>query len=116
MKKPASFILTALVTATALFSVPQLRAEEVKETTPKVTEPAPAPAPAKPGETAPAAKPYTLETCLVSDEKLDSMGKPYVFVHEGQEIKMCCKSCLKDFNKEPAKFLKKLEEKSKEVK
>jgi hypothetical protein len=54
-------------------------------------------------------KPYPLDTCIVSDEKLDSMGKPYVFTHEGQEIKMCCKSCLKDFKKDTAKYLKKLE-------
>lgn len=56
-----------------------------------------------------AAKPYPLEKCIVSDEKLGEMGKPYVFTHEGQEIKLCCKSCLKDFNKNPAKYLKKLE-------
>jgi hypothetical protein len=56
-----------------------------------------------------AAKPYPLEKCIVSDEKLGGMGKPYVFTHEGQEIKLCCKSCLKDFNKEPAKYLKKLD-------
>ena len=56
-----------------------------------------------------APKPYPLDKCIVSDEKLDSMGKPYVFTHEGQEIKMCCKSCLKDFNKDPKKFLKKLD-------
>lgn len=56
-----------------------------------------------------AAKPYPLEKCLVSDEKLGEMGKPYVFTHEGQEIKLCCKSCLKDFNKDPAKYLKKLD-------
>lgn len=55
------------------------------------------------------AKPYPLEKCIVSDEKLGEMGKPYVFTHEGQEIKLCCKSCLKDFNKEPAKYLKKLD-------
>ena len=55
------------------------------------------------------AKPYPLEKCIVSDEKLGEMGKPYVFTHEGQEIKLCCKSCQKDFNKEPAKYLKKLE-------
>jgi hypothetical protein len=55
------------------------------------------------------AKPYLLKTCLVSDEKLDgAMGKPYVFIHEGQEIKLCCKSCLKDFKKEPATYVKKL--------
>ena len=45
------------------------------------------------------AKPYLLEKCIVSDEKLGEMGKPYVFTHEGQEIKLCCKSCLKDFKK-----------------
>ena len=56
------------------------------------------------------AKPYTLEKCIVSDEKLGEMGKPFVFVHEGQEIKLCCKSCQKDFKKDPAKYLKKLKE------
>lgn len=55
------------------------------------------------------AKPYPLETCIVSDEKLGGHGEPYVFNHEGQQIKLCCKSCEKDFKKEPAKYLKKLE-------
>jgi len=54
-------------------------------------------------------KPYPLKTCVVSDEKLGDMGDPYVFTHEGQEIKLCCKSCLKDFKKSPAKYLKKVE-------
>jgi hypothetical protein len=56
------------------------------------------------------AKPYPLDKCLISDEALDSMGKPFVFVHEGQEIKLCCKSCQKDFNKDKAKYIKKLKE------
>ena len=55
------------------------------------------------------AKPYKLETCAVSDEKLGEMGKPYVFTHEGRELKLCCKSCLKDFKKDPAKYVKKVE-------
>jgi len=55
-------------------------------------------------------KPYPLEKCVVSDEKLGEMGKPYVFTHEGREIKLCCKSCLKDFKKDPAKYVKKIEE------
>src|SRR5205085_11428460 len=38
-------------------------------------------------------KPYTLKTCPVSDEKLGDMGDPYVFTHEGREIKLCCKGC-----------------------
>jgi hypothetical protein len=55
-------------------------------------------------------KPYPLKTCVVSDEKLGGdMGDPYVFTYEGREVKLCCKACLKDFNKEPAKYLKKME-------
>ena len=59
-------------------------------------------------------KPYPLETCLVSDEKLGDMGKPFIFTNKGQEVKLCCKSCLKDFNKDPDKYMKKLAEKSAE--
>jgi hypothetical protein len=62
------------------------------------------------------AKPYPLDKCLVTDEKLDDHGKPYVFTHQGQEIKLCCKDCLGDFKKEPAKYLGKLKEGDKEKK
>lgn len=56
-----------------------------------------------------AKNPYTLTTCLVSDEKLGgTMGTPYTFVYADKEVKLCCKSCLKDFNKEPAKYMKKM--------
>jgi hypothetical protein len=54
------------------------------------------------------AKAYPLKTCVVSDEKLGDMGDPYVFTHNGQEVKLCCKSCLKDFNKDSAKYMKKI--------
>lgn len=56
-------------------------------------------------------KAYTLDTCIVSGDKLGEMGKPVVFEYKGQEIKLCCKDCRKDFDKDPAKYLKKLEEK-----
>jgi hypothetical protein len=63
------------------------------------------------------AKPYPLKTCVVSDEKLGGdMGEPYVFTHQGQEIKLCCKSCLKDFKKDTAKYMKKIEEAAKKDK
>ena len=62
------------------------------------------------------AKPYTLKTCSVSDEKLGGMGDPYVFTYQDREIKMCCKGCLKDFNKEPAKYVKQLEDAEKSAK
>jgi hypothetical protein len=59
---------------------------------------------------------YPLKTCVVSDEKLGEMGKPYVFKHEGREIQLCCESCKKDFKKEPAKYLKKLDAAEKKTK
>ena len=53
-------------------------------------------------------KPYPLDTCLVDDMKLGSMGDPYVFVYKGQEIKFCCAGCKPIFLKNPDKYLKKL--------
>ena len=71
----------------------------------------------KPPETKPAeekkpdaaAKPYPLKTCIVSDNDLDSMGEQASFVYQGQTIKVCCKPCIAKFEKNPAKYLKKLE-------
>jgi hypothetical protein len=54
--------------------------------------------------------PYPLDYCLVSGEKLGEMGPPVVKVHDGQEFKFCCKSCVKDFDKDPAKWHAKLKE------
>ena len=53
-------------------------------------------------------KPYPLDTCLVCGMKFGSMGKPYVFVYKGQEIKLCDKSEKADFDKNPDKYMKKL--------
>ena len=56
------------------------------------------------------AKVYPLKECLVSDNKLGSMGKPYKFVYEpqNQEVILCCKPCIKKFNKKPENYLSKL--------
>jgi hypothetical protein len=60
-------------------------------------------------EEKPKAKAYPLDKCLVTDEKFEGSGmETYEFVHEGQTIKLCCKSCLKDFKKDTASYLKKL--------
>ena len=58
-------------------------------------------------------KPYPLKTCIISGEKLGEMGKPAVLVVDGQEVQFCCKSCIKDFNKDPKKYLKEIAEKAK---
>ena len=53
------------------------------------------------------ATPDLLKTCPVSGEKLDGdMGKPFTFVYKDQEVKLCCKSCKKDFDKDPEKYIK----------
>jgi hypothetical protein len=58
---------------------------------------------------------YPLTTCVVSGDKLGDMGEPFVYVHkqDGQPdrtVLLCCKGCVKDFQKEPAKYLKLLDE------
>ena len=58
-------------------------------------------------------KGYPLDKCVVSDEKLGTMGKPYVFTNLTQQVKLCCKSCLKDFKKDTPKFTKKIDEAAK---
>ena len=55
------------------------------------------------------AKPYPLNICAVSGEKLDSMGEPFVFVHDGREVMLCCKDCKGDFDKNIAKFMAKID-------
>ena len=56
-----------------------------------------------------AIKPDLLTTCPVSGDKLGAdMGKPYDFVYQGQEVKLCCPMCKADFDKAPAKYLKKI--------
>ena len=55
-----------------------------------------------------AAKPFPLNTCIVTDEKFGGdMGDPHVFVHEGREMRLCCKSCMKEFKKNTGKYVKK---------
>ncbi len=61
-------------------------------------------------EAKPAASAYPLKTCVVSGEELGSMGKPVVEKHDGKDVQFCCKSCLPKFKKDPAKYMKKLDE------
>lgn len=56
---------------------------------------------------------YPLAKCVVSDEPLGEMGKPVKVTHDGADVYLCCKSCIKDFNKEPAKYVEKVKSASK---
>ena len=78
--------LLALLTVTSLQATPELKPEHVN----------------------PKKDAYPLTICLVSDEKLDSMGGPYIHKHEKREVQFCCKGCLKSFNKDPKTALNKL--------
>jgi YHS domain-containing protein len=54
------------------------------------------------------AVPDLLATCPVSGDKLGEMGKPFTFTYQGQEVKLCCGGCKKDFDKDPAKYVAKI--------
>lgn len=59
---------------------------------------------------------YPLKTCVVSDEKIGgSMGEgiDYIYQQQGKPdrlVRFCCKDCRKDFDKDPAQYLKKIDE------
>ena len=53
-------------------------------------------------------KPDLLKTCPVSGDKLGEMGDPFKFVYKGQEVKLCCSGCKKDFLKDPDKYIAKI--------
>lgn len=61
-----------------------------------------------PAETTKIDSNYPLDTCVVSGEKLGSMGEPFVITHEGTEVRFCCDGCLPKFKKDPATYLAKL--------
>lgn len=58
---------------------------------------------------------YPLDTCVVAEEKLGEMGKPYDYLYkkDGQPdrlVRFCCKGCLPDFKKDPEKYLKRIDD------
>lgn len=60
---------------------------------------------------------YPLDACVVSGDKFDggAMGKQmdYVYRQPGRPdrlVRMCCKDCITDFNKDPAKYLKAIDD------
>lgn len=62
-------------------------------------------APGQHGAAPSATADYPLDTCVVSGEKLGSMGEPIPVTHEGVEVKLCCQGCVDPFNKEPQKYV-----------
>lgn len=57
---------------------------------------------------------YPLKTCVVSDEDLGSMGKPFEIIHKqagkpDRKVLLCCSNCEEGFLKDPTKALAKLD-------
>lgn len=51
-------------------------------------------------------KDYALKTCPVSKEEFGGdMGKPVDLVVAGRLVRLCCRDCKKDVDKDPAKFI-----------
>ena len=53
---------------------------------------------------------YPLDYCIVSGEKLGEMGDPVVKTYNGREVKFCCNMCPPKFEKDKAKYTKKLDD------
>lgn len=47
---------------------------------------------------------YPITDCPISEEPLGSMGDPIELVHEGRLARLCCKGCVKSFQKTPARY------------
>lgn len=53
---------------------------------------------------------YPLTICPVSGDKLGGdMGEPINKVYQNRLVRLCCSDCLKDFAKDPDKFLAKID-------
>ena len=53
---------------------------------------------------------YPFKNCIVSDEGLEAMGRPIDRLYGTTLVRMCCKGCIKGFEKNPEKFLAKIHE------
>jgi len=95
---PKSSLKIPLLSLALLIALPAFGASNPK-----------APSPAKPVDN------YPLKTCVVSDEELGSMGEFVNYIHKeagkpDRVVRFCCDGCIDDFKKDPAKYLKKLDD------
>ncbi len=48
---------------------------------------------------------YPIDFCVVSGQKLGSMGAPVDYMHEGRLVRFCCGGCIGTFQSNPEKYL-----------
>ena len=108
-------LLTTLLAATLLVSAaPLLSAADTPQPAAKTTAIA-ATDPATTPSEASAEEGYPLTTCVVSGQPLEGgMGGPVDYIHKapGQPdrlVRFCCKACIAEFKKDPAKYLAKID-------
>ena len=106
-------ILIALVVLVGMTAC----SEEPSQSQPSSTDPPAGTQAAHPNASAEVAAPtaatdasdqYPIEVCVVSGEKLGSMGPPVHVKVEGRTVKLCCAACKPQLLAEPAKYLAKL--------
>jgi hypothetical protein len=107
-----------LVTAVALGIASVLSAADTPQPAPSqpvaaATDPAASPSVASGNES------YPLTTCVVSGEPLEGggMGDPVDYIHKepgkpDRLVRFCCKGCIAEFRKNPAKYLAKIDDAS----
>jgi hypothetical protein len=87
-----------------LFSLAPLQAEETREEAP--LQALIAKTPEEKAKAKSLAASYPLKVCFVSDDKLDD---PVDTLYGNRLLRFCCKGCVRSFNKNPSKFLPKLD-------
>jgi YHS domain-containing protein len=53
---------------------------------------------------------YPIDTCIVPGEALGEHGDVVTAEYDGREIRFCCRMCVKDFEKDQASYLQKLDQ------
>lgn len=48
---------------------------------------------------------YPLKVCVVTGEELGDLGDRLAYTYQGTEVQFCCPECVKDFQKDPAKYI-----------
>ncbi len=48
--------------------------------------------------------------CPISHEEIGKKGAPHKVIYKGKVYNLCCSMCVKDFNKDPAKYTKIMED------
>jgi YHS domain-containing protein len=48
---------------------------------------------------------YPIDYCVVTGQKLGSMGTPIDYMHEGRLVRFCCGGCIGTFQANPEKYL-----------